>query len=201
MPMIQLPFQGFYHTTHSWQIDNEFDRVSTDWEDIMGCDMPQSLADLFFIAADFAAAYAEYAQDYVQAFCEEFFDSDGTFDGMESPREYNFETDRVFAQISDETLKKIWDETSAERLRKVAARRHTSYDGFSSFYSSDTSTWGPYQEWDHNQLMTLLLAWLPEDFDEMCLVEDFECQTLWNKPEANRPWKIWNYLTYERKNR
>ena len=164
--------------------------------------MPSSLFELFFAAADYKSAYEEYAEFYAQSFIDEFFDGDGTFRGMESPKFYNFETDRIFVNISDEMLDQIWVETRPKDLIDTAKDRHTSRSGFISFYSPDTTTWGPYQEWDQNQLMTLLLAWLSDGFSEMDLVGDWETSiALWAQPKADRPWKIWNYLTYERKNR
>lgn len=84
-----------------------------------------------------------------------------TFAAMESPREYNFQTDRVFANIPVSVVAKLWAISRAEghvTLSRVASERHSGRDGFISFYSSDISDWGPVKTWDHNQLETLLIA-------------------------------------------
>ena len=88
-----------------------------------------------------------------------------TFESMDSPREYNFSTDRVYGRIPLKVMRELFKRSAAEgheTLSRVIARRFTSYDGFRSYYPSDLAEWlakaGRLQDWDHNELGTLLLA-------------------------------------------
>ena len=94
---------------------------------------------------------------------------------MSSPREYNFTTDRVFADIPLARAYLLFRKTREDgSLTEYAQQRFTSYDGFSSYYSPDWKTWGPFREWDHNQLGTVLAAFLNSDSDEFREWEVYE---------------------------
>jgi hypothetical protein len=83
---------------------------------------------------------------------------------MTSPRFYNFETDRVFANISEHAARKLFAYSrkldNHATLAKVIRARFTSRDGFHSFYSNSLAEWleKPLDEWDHNELGTLLIV-------------------------------------------
>lgn len=80
---------------------------------------------------------------------------------MTSPREYNFETDRIFCQMPESVIRKLWAINRVDgfaSLDAVTRRRFTSYDGFISFYRNDWHQWGKLADWDSNQLATLLIA-------------------------------------------
>lgn len=86
-----------------------------------------------------------------------------TFESMDSPREYNFTTDRVYANIPLVVMRLFMRQSKAEKhatLSSVLADRHTSRDGFASFYSNRLPEWlaKPLQDWDHNELGSLLIA-------------------------------------------
>jgi len=85
---------------------------------------------------------------------------------VESPKFYNFRTDRLFVRIPTAAIEKIAAEMDDKPLRETILRNHSSYDGFYSFYPNDLddAQWQkPVREWDHNQLMTLLEAKLIQD--------------------------------------
>ncbi len=86
-----------------------------------------------------------------------------TFESMDSPREYNFATDRVYADIPLAVMRELFRRSKAEKhatLSTVIKERFTSYDGFSSGYSNYLADWlsKPLADWDHNELGTLLIA-------------------------------------------
>jgi hypothetical protein len=90
-----------------------------------------------------------------------------TFESMDSPREYNFSTDRIYGEVPLKVVRELFRRSKAEghaTLTAIIARRFTSRSGFMSFYPSDLAEWlakaGPLAEWDHNQLGTLFLAGL-----------------------------------------
>lgn len=94
-----------------------------------------------------------------------------TFAAMESPKYYNFETDRVFANIPCSVINKLWAISKADEhatLSLVAKDRHSSRSGFISHYESDWRDWGPVAQWDINQLETLLIA--------ACEIREFDCE-------------------------
>lgn len=85
------------------------------------------------------------------------------FESMTSPREYNFETDRLFAEIPVSMARKLFNISKTDkhvRLAAVIADRFTSYDGFYSHYSNRLADWlaKALRDWDHNELGTLLIA-------------------------------------------
>jgi hypothetical protein len=99
-----------------------------------------------------------------------------TFESMDSPREYNFATDRLYGEMPLAIVYLMFRRSRAEghaTLAKTIKDRFTSYDGFIAYYPTDIEDWleKPLGDWDHNELGTLLLAVLqlagadPEDLD------------------------------------
>lgn len=177
---VNLPFSGFYNTKWSDLVDSAEEREIEHFEEYAQADpnndayqpKPEArldageLAELFMKHSSYGAAYAAIALDYVEGLDREIGDILGfkqrfTFEEMTSPREYNFETDRLFATVPIEVVK-AWLAISrrADRHATLAAtfkERFTSYDGFHSHYAN-TIPRKPVEDWDHNELGTLLLA-------------------------------------------
>jgi hypothetical protein len=157
---ILIPFAGFYESWHDANIDGAL-------EQMLGDSSGSPIAGLMEHAwrGNFAPTHAAYAAAYAEAFLDEF-EIKGMFESMHSPREYNFTTDRLFCDVPDEEMQRIYAEVPRATLDKFAAKRFTSRDGFSSFYSPDVDTWGALDGWDHNQLGCLLAAHVGEGFDQ-----------------------------------
>lgn len=188
---VQIPFAGFYEAHDRHMLEYEFEQTFADPD--TGCEVNlvpmfgDEVARLFWdrvhSCIHWAGVYEAYAAEYVDAFLTEF-DLDGEFADMSSPRYYNFETDRLFARITRDSLAKIAREVlrspSGLRLFETnCALRHKSRDGFISHYDYRWKTWGRVSEWDHNQLATLLLSYAEiekggdwEFYDEVELMED-----------------------------
>lgn len=141
---ILVPFSGTYNNGY-------FDDIEgfKDWD----CDFKKVLND--------------FAKQYVSYWNEEFeyateVDLGLVFEEVDSPKEYNFYTDRIFATIPQTGWRKlarvIITPEGNKAMTRVAKERHTSYSGFASFYDPDWLCWGPVIGWDHNQLQTLLFA-------------------------------------------
>lgn len=115
-----------------------------------------------------SAAYAIIARDYVSAFdsvASEILNLPLglTFESMDSPREYNFTTDRLYAHIGVDVAAALFARSEAENHATLAAvirERFTSRDGFISHYSNALPEWleKPVADWDHNEIGTLLIA-------------------------------------------
>lgn len=125
--------------------------------------------ELMFECCDYQKVYLKVAQFWVEAFdfwCKENLatpEKSFTFESMQSPREYNFTTDRVFAWAPAPVMEALFEKSKADehkQLAKVIEATFTSYDGFSSFYSNDLEAWleKPLAEWDHNEMGTLIGA-------------------------------------------
>lgn len=207
MRQVILPFSGFYCSLHDSAID---DAIAQLLSDDQGMPLSDQLSSRFVDACDYRYAFWQYAAHYAQQFAEEFTLASLKFNRLDSPREYNFETDRIFCDISSEDIDKMKQSTLAATLAKVAARRHTSRDGFHSFYSPDTADWpSDVHTWDVVQLSTLLEAYVEKifgDFDrwaELDLMEYALCNGklddwVTHAPKAARLAGIASYLRSRR---
>jgi len=83
-----------------------------------------------------------------------------------SPREYNFETDKIFAKIDENVLKGIWRDVrknhkEESNFEDVLTEQLTPHDGFIQFYSCDPMDWlaKDFEEFDACELGIILLAY------------------------------------------
>ena len=97
---------------------------------------------------------------YIDALNErlEGFTLKAKFNLLTSPREYNFETDRIFIEIEEnhaiDFIKYIIKNYKKE-LEKKIQNRFTSRSGFNSFYKNSLDLWiDDYSEWDCNMIGT-----------------------------------------------
>ncbi len=90
------------------------------------------------------------------------FDAGLTFVRLQSTREYNFSTDRILCEIPVETISAIYYSVKVSTLDKVIKDRHTTRDGFVSFYSDSIGDWinQGALNFDENQLETLMIAYM-----------------------------------------
>lgn len=145
---VVLPFSGFYESQHSNAIDTEIEQA---FSDSRGCSIRYNLVN----ALDYGAIYNDYAAEYVENFSNEF-SIKMKFESLQSPKEYNFTTDRIFAAIELKELKRLFKACDKTKFEKLAKQNFTSRDGFSSFYSPNYKTWGRIETWDHNQLAVII---------------------------------------------
>lgn len=152
--------------------------------------------------ANYSAAHRAIAQAWVETFASDA-GLDMEFEEMVSPREYNFTTDRVFATFGKKTLDKLKSVRNSNIFAEVVKKHFTSRSGFISFYDSDCDSgkWvKPVEEWDHNQLMALIEAYIiarvDDDFGHFLeeIIEDphvYEAaQHVWDKlpePRSTEP--------------
>jgi hypothetical protein len=176
--IINIPFSGFYETRWNDGLDGveAYTVEALEEEHKTG-----NIADLIWQCANYyksyqhvADAFVDYFNDYIK---EEYeLDLDLKFESMTSPREYNYDTDRIFCYITPENVQKLFDATSTPALRQAIAERFTSRSGFISSYPNRLEDWdADPTTWDHNQLGTLLVALLAD-------AEDYE-------------WEIWERMS------
>lgn len=154
----RIPFMGFYASWHDDAIDRAFQDM---FQDTNGRAYHGVLAYSHAHAdTQFSDVFRAYAHSYAHSFAKEYGLDSAQFVAMESPRAYNFETDRIFIRITRREVARVFRDTDSAILTRIAGERHASRSGFISSYSPDVSEWGDVQEWDHNQLATLLLAYV-----------------------------------------
>ena len=176
MMEINIPFSGFYESQWSSLLDHEAEQTAeydaTERQSEDGIPEPLRLDesvyhDAMYMACNWHNGYIAIAKDYVIAMDTLITDETGlelglAFKDMTSPREYNFSTDRLFSDISRDSIARMfWFSRTLDKhdtLARIIKERFTSYDGFHSFYSNDVAAWleKPLSEWDHNELGTLL---------------------------------------------
>lgn len=113
-----LEFGGFYHSWHSERITNDIEMYDYDWEEI-----------------DYKKTHNNYCKGLLESVNNEL-DMNLEFVELDSPREYNFTTDKIIASIPHKEftdLKKEYVNNSefVEWINEESKSR----DGFHSFYS------------------------------------------------------------------
>lgn len=182
---VRLPFCGFYETLYSHELDREQEQtVEYYFEDrtrfeeelpelaaisehLDEVETQQELNDIFLRVADYRGAYEEVAKAYASTFetwLSDTLEGDAfcAFEELTSPRFYNFETDRIFARVSESALREIFDRLNDEapdHLADTFRELFTSRAGFASFYDNEVPE-KDLAEWDHNELYALLCAWV-----------------------------------------
>lgn len=196
--LITLPFSGFYGSFHDAYIDGWLRSLFLDKE--TGCYENERLLGAAYSAVMWGDVHRQYAEAYCRSFAHEY-KLNLSFESLQSPKYYNFETDRIFAEVSEDEVGRLFAEVDHEDLAVVAKKRFTSCAGFISFYDPDWRAWGDILDWDYNQLGTLLLAWLMKedpDFDqyaEVSLMEHAQGEDwLSQGKEMGRLLRIHDYL-------
>lgn len=214
--LVVVPFSGFYNSWHDDALDRALEMMFSDRD--TGCHVNEELQGRAFDCIEWQAVHVAYSVRYCEAFAEEF----GVrlkWESLSSPREYNFSTDRIFAEWDNEDIARVFKETPREILDTIAEEMFTSRSGFASFYSPDVAEWGDLSEWDHNQRFALLRAHVRhvkgkdlDSYGELDLMESdmgngFADDVLFSTAsgEANamlvRLCNVWYYLDDTRKNR
>ena len=110
-----IPFHGFYNSLHDAAFDSALEQEGREVGDV-----------------DWRKAFHGYAAEFAKQFLREI-NIQGQFDRLESPREYNFTTDRIFVDIPLPEVVRMLAEVDPETLNRVAEERHASRSGFFSF--------------------------------------------------------------------
>lgn len=163
--LIRIPFHGFYYSVHSQLTEYEINSMLNENSDLINRFQFDS--------------YRDYMRDYAKYFVKLFSNKTGielSFNSISSPREYNFETDKIYCNISPKQVITLYHRTSKLILAKKAKDLFQSRDGFISFYPYHIDEWpNSVLQWDCNHLYCLLLAYLEQhdlEFDESELMID-----------------------------
>lgn len=159
-----IPFTGFYESLHSEALDSELEQRHSDDQG----NIDQSSCDRAFDKVNWKSTFKNYAERYVSQFASELNLKTLEFVELYSPREYNFETDRIFCTIELSKVERIYKQTNAIELRDKVRNLFTTRSGFISYYSNDLDKWpSELSQWDCNQVGTLIAVYAEsEDFGE-----------------------------------
>ncbi len=171
-----IPFSGFYNSSHDAIIEDALEQYFSD---------ENGESDNYHDFKNYKTVMKEYSEVYLDAFNDNFNDETGLdikfeFDDLQSPREYNFTTDIIFATLNENDLTKLYSFVSDKYLQEAINNNFTPHSGFIPFYKNDLGTWKnkPVSEFDHNEIGTLIeAAMLQVDLtiDEYSLMEHAIC--------------------------
>jgi hypothetical protein len=192
----QIPFQGFYETLMSLLIDDLVETQLGD-HDEYGCLFTSAWDNDEADKLNFKKLHEEISRKYVLEFNDWIKENTGLdvkfeFTALVSPREYNFTTDRLFANVSSQDLRKLRKYVTPEELAEQFREAYTSRSGFMSFYSTEVPEI-PMRDWEQHQIGTLLEAVIKkahanDDFDsEMYHLVQEQAQDLDLTPFMEQP--------------
>jgi len=166
-----IPFDGFYESFISDDIDHQIGQ-QIEWDtDIYNLNVNEEkiLWDNY-LSVNRSYFYNQIAEDYTNFYIDDLntklnyaypdhgFTLNAKFSFLTSPREYNFETDRIFIEIEEnhciDFIKYIIKHYKKELEEKIK-QRFTSRSGYWSYYKNTLDSWTQdYLEWDCNMIGT-----------------------------------------------
>jgi len=159
-------FTGFYESIHSSAFDSEIEQIIEE----NNC----SYDDL-----EYNCDFINYSKEYVNA-VNSITKLNLEFESLDSPKYYNYTTDRIFVYINEAdftTILQAYNSNYALKLQlaKKVKSKFTSRDGFSSFYSNSIREWlqTSISEWDHNQLGLLLSVYCEFTYSDGIWNDDY----------------------------
>ena len=124
-----LAFGGFYDSLHSDIIDSQAERRIEDFNELQ----PQSI-QIDWESIDYKRTHLNYCNAYLNRLSEEL-EIGLTFISLDSPKYYNFTTDKIFCSLSNKDFKALLSAYDTKELFNYIEEHSKSRDGFSSFYS------------------------------------------------------------------
>jgi len=190
-----IPFDGFYESVISADIDHAIELDTEYYSELY--DLNKSEEELLsnsFLSVNRSYFYNQIAKDYTifyiddlnaklnYAYPDHGFTLNAKFSLLTSPREHNFETDRIFIDIERDHaidfIKYIIKNYKKELEEKIK-QRFTSRSGFNSFYKNSLDLWPKnYSEWDHNQIGTCFELFNLEEEDIYFSLREYLTETI-----------------------
>jgi len=166
-----IPFDGFYESFISADIENQIGQQIE-----LDCDIydlnvnEEKILWDNYLSVNRSYFYNQISKDYTKfyidslnaklnyAYPDHGFTLNAKFSFLTSPREYNFETDRIFIEIEEnhciDFIKYIIKHYKKELEEKIK-QRFTSRSGYWSYYKNTLDSWTQdYSEWDCNMIGT-----------------------------------------------
>lgn len=159
---VAIPFQGFYGSTIVSFIEDEVDdMLENQYYDGFSED-----------SVDWKATFLEVSREYASQWCY-LGGYEGGFSSLKSPREYNFRTDEIFVEFTDNDLVRIKKLAMAEQdFSDFVEKQCSDRSGFISFLSPNLEDW---YEWDERHYEVALM-FLDEVYSyEEDIIESLRC--------------------------
>ena len=184
-----IPFDGFYESFISADIDHQIGQ-QIEWDcDLY--DLNESEEEILYnnyLSVNTSYFYNQIAEDYTNFYIDalnerlEGFTLNAKFSFLTSPKEYNFETDRIFIDIEKnhaiDFIKYIIKNYKKELEEKIK-QRFTSRDGFWSHYKNGLDLWTQdYSEWDCNMIGTCFELFDLEEEDINYSLREYLSETI-----------------------
>jgi len=180
---IVVPFSGFYESVHSDQMDQALEST-LDAE-------PREPALVFDdLVIDTQGFYKEYAEAYIASVvtflaqeCDISLDLE--FFEVNSPKEYNFETDQIVAYISEEGIKAMLEHIDWHDLEADIQEQLKNRDGFCTMRSNNMYDWlfRGIKDWDSIELGFLMEQFFTNDQIEVDLGHEIASNHITYKEE------------------
>ena len=184
-----IPFEGFYNSIIDADIENEIDSLTQYYSESYELSkIEEELLSNSFLSVNNNNFYNEICKDYVSFYIDKLnerikdFTLKATYKCFISPKEYNFETDRVFIEIKEnhciDFIKYIIKNYKKELDNKIK-ERFTSRSGFISFYENNLKFWtNNYKKWDDNQIGTCFELFDLEEEDIVYSLREYLSETI-----------------------
>ena len=134
MQEVLINFGGFYGSLHEAFIEDAMWTDEDDWESLTDSDEN----------IDWDAVKNTYSEAYLDKLCEFTASELGMesvyikYKGLDSPRYYNYNTDKIVGEMSDEHSLELMNAIQKDdEFMEYIQKRTKSYDGFISFYTFD----------------------------------------------------------------
>ena len=185
-----IPFDGFYNSFISADIENEIDSSTQYYSESYELnDNEEQLLSNSFLSVNNNNFYNEICKDYTSFYIDKLnerikdFTLKATYKCFISPKEYNFQTDRVFIEIEENhciDFIKYTIKNYKKELDNKIKERFTSKSGFISFYENNLESWtNNYKKWDHNQIgICFELFDIEEDEDIVYSLREYLSETI-----------------------
>ena len=166
-----IPFDGFYESFINADIDHEIEIDTEYYSELY--DLNESEEELLcnsFLNINSYKFYNQIAKHYTNfyidnlnaklnyAYPDKGFTLKATYKYFYSPREYNFETDRIFIEIEENHAVAFIEhivKNYKKELENKIEDRFRSRSGFISFYKNSIDLWAKdFREWDYNMIGT-----------------------------------------------
>ena len=190
-----IPFDGFYESFISDDIDHQIGQ-QIEWDtDIYNLNVNEEkiLWDNY-LSVNRSYFYNQIAEDYTNFYIDDLnaklnyaypdhgFTLNAKFSFLTSPREYNFETDRIFIDIERDHaihfIKYIIKHYKKELEEKIK-QRFTSRSGYWSYYKNTLDSWTQdYSEWDCNMIGTCFELFDLEEEDINYSLREYLSETI-----------------------
>ena len=185
-----IPFEGFYNSLISADIEHEIEIDTEYYSELYDLnEFEEELLCNSFLNINSYKFYNQIAKDYTNFYIDALneklkgFTLKATYKCLKSPKEYNFETDRIYIEIEEnhciEFIKYIIQNYKKELENKIEDR-FRNRSGFISFYKNSIDLWTKdFKEWDCNMIGTCFeLFDIEEDEDIVYSLREYLSETI-----------------------